>query len=210
MRIVKVKRPKVLFLENVKNLQVHDSGRTFDRIRKTITKDLGYSFAAEVIDASPLVPQRRKRCYMVCFRDNHPFDFPVIDGQPLPLSSILEESPDSSFTLSDRMWNGHIKRTQRNLDRGAGFTAFEANLSKPANTLVARYYKDGKECLIPQKNLNPRMLTPRECARLQGYPENFRIHHWAMQAYRQFGNSVAIPVIRIIGRALLSRLLTRS
>lgn len=204
MRIAKIKRPKVLFLENVKNLKAHDEGRTFARIKQTIEKDLGYSFTADVIDSSPLVPQKRKRCYMVCFRDRKDFRFPLIAGPPKPLSSILENHPDDYFTISDRMWQGHIKRTARNLNRGVGFTAFEADLSKPANTLVARYYKDGKECLIPQQGQNPRMLTPRECARIQGYPENFIIHKWKMQAYRQFGNSLTIPVVRLIAKELVN------
>lgn len=195
MRITKVKKPKVLFLENVKNLEQHDSGRTMERIRKTIEKDLGYSFNYAIIDASPLVPQRRKRCYMVCLRDKRTFDFPAIDGQPLPLEQVLEDNPPQKYTLSDKMWQGHIKRTNRNLARGAGFTAFEADLKKPANTLVARYYKDGKECLVPQANKNPRLLTPLECARLQGYPKEFIVHPVDTHAYRQFGNSVAVPVV---------------
>ena len=192
MRIAKIKRPKVLFLENVKNLRVHDGGRTFERIRLTIEEELGYSFKAEVID--------------VCFRDRREFTMPEISGDPRPLSSILDSETSDDFTLSDRMWQGHIKRTQRNLDRGAGFTAYEADLTKPANTLVARYYKDGKECLIPQKGKNPRLLTPRECARLQGYPEIFRPHPWSMQAYRQFGNSVALPVVERIAHEIIANL----
>jgi DNA (cytosine-5)-methyltransferase 1 len=202
MRIAKVKRPRVLFLENVKNLKAHDGGRTFDRIRSTIEDDLGYSFSSAVIDSSPLVPQRRKRCYIVCFRDKRPFEFPAITGSARPLLSALEDAPSESYTLSEKMWQGHIRRTQRNLDRGTGFTAFEADLNKPANTLVARYYKDGKECLIPQTARNPRMLTPRECARLQGFPEQFRLHPWDMQAYRQFGNSVALPVVQEIANRI--------
>src|SRR5262249_15341998 len=94
----------------------------------------------------------------------------------------------------------------RNLNRGAGFTAFEADLAKPSNTLVARYYKDGKECLVPQQGNRPRMLTPRECARLQGFPETFVIHPWDMQAYRQFGNSVAVPVVQEISKAIVADL----
>jgi len=203
MRIARVKRPKVLFLENVKNLARHDGGRTFERIRTTIEHELGYSFEYGVIDSSPLVPQRRKRCYIVCFRDKRKFKLPEIAGDPLPLSSILEVDPPESFTLSDRMWQGHINRTKRNLDRGAGFTAFEADLSKPAHTLVQRYYKDGKECLIPQQGKNPRLLTPRECARLQGYPENFQPHPQKIQAYRQFGNSIALPVVRRIAEEIV-------
>jgi DNA (cytosine-5)-methyltransferase 1 len=206
MRIAAVKRPKVLFLENVKNLKAHDEGRTFERIKKTIEEDLGYSFHWDIVDASSLVPQKRKRCYMVCFRDKRPFKFPLFAGIPMPLSSILEKDPGDSYTISDRMWQGHIKRTQRNIDRGAGFTAYEVDINKPASTLVARYYKDGKECLVPQKGENPRLLTPRECARLQGYPEKFKVHSWTMQAYRQFGNSVAVPVVRLIAKELVGEM----
>jgi DNA (cytosine-5)-methyltransferase 1 len=208
VRIARAKRPKVLFLENVRNLQSHDGGQTFDRIRKTIENDLGYSFESMAIDSSTLVPQRRKRCYMVCFRDGRKFDFPEFSGPPQALGSILEDDPGSRFTISDRLWQGHIKRTNRNLNRGVGFTAFEADLKKPANTLVARYYKDGKECLIPQQDgKNPRKLTPRECARLQGYDEEFKPHPVDAHAYKQFGNSVAVPVISKIA-AQFTKVLT--
>jgi DNA (cytosine-5)-methyltransferase 1 len=206
MRIAKVKRPRVLFLENVKNLKSHDGGRTFERIKNTIEHDLGYTFHSDVIDASPLVPQKRKRCYMVCFRDESGFELPSIEGDPLPLSSVLEANPPDRYTLSDRMWEGHQNRTQRNIKRGAGFTAYAAELDKPSNTIVARYYKDGKECLVPQRGKNPRLLTPRECARLQGFPEEFTISKVQTQAYRQFGNSVAVPVIGKIADAIVSRL----
>jgi len=207
VRIAKVKQPRVLFLENVKNLQIHDEGRTFQKIKETIEHNLDYSFFFDVIDASPLVPQRRKRCYMVCFNDRDvKFDFPTIIGPPKALKSILEEHPLERYTISERLWTGHVKRTKRNLDRGTGFTAFEADLTKPANTLVARYYKDGKECLIPQQGKNPRKLSPRECARLQGYPEEFVPHPTDAQVYRQFGNSVAVPVLERIGDKILGKL----
>jgi DNA (cytosine-5)-methyltransferase 1 len=206
VRIVKAKKPKVLFLENVKNLQSHDEGRTFQKIRETIEDDLKYSFTPMVIDASPLVPQKRKRCYMVCLRNRRKFEMPEIKGPSLPLSKILEKDVPPEFTISDKMWIGHRNRTERNLNRGTGFTAFAADISKPANTLVARYYKDGKECLVPQKGKNPRMLTPRECARLQGYPEGFIVAAVRSQAYRQFGNSVAVPVIEVIAEAIVQEL----
>lgn len=204
MRITAVKRPKVLFLENVRNIERHDKGQTFKIIKESI-EDLGYIFKHAIVDSSSVVPQRRVRCYMVCVRAdlNLDFEFPDFEGAPIPLRSILEESVDPKYTISDRLWLGHINRTQRNLDRGTGFTAFTANLDRPSNTLVARYGKDGKECLIPQEDKNPRLLTPRECARLQGYPENFIIPDAKTPAYKQFGNSVSVPVISRISERIV-------
>lgn len=202
-RIMKVKRPKIAFLENVKNLVNHDGGKTFSVIKNTI-ESLGYSFSYKLIDASSLVPQKRVRCYIICIRDDiTAFKFPELKGTPLPLRSILEPDIDDSYTISDKLWSGHKRRTKRNLERGTGFTAFCADLDKPSNTIVARYGKDGKECLIPQSLKNPRMLTPRECARLQGFPDEFRIPNAKTTAYRQFGNSVAIPVIRLISQDIV-------
>ena len=201
MRIVREKRPYVLFLENVKNLINHDKGNTFKIIKDSIEKE-GYSFHYQIIDASSRVPQKRMRCYMVCLRDNGDFVFPDFSGNEIPLRSILEQTVDAKYTLSDRLWEGHQKRTQRNLGRGAGFTAYCSNLDKPAHTLVARYYKDGKECLVPQAGKNPRMLTPREAARLQGFPESFLLPDSRSMAYKQMGNSVAVPVIKEIALAI--------
>lgn len=205
-RIVKAKKPKVLFLENVRNLKNHDEGRTFKTIESSID-ELGYSFKYEIIDSSTVVPQRRKRCYMICLRKdlNANFKFPEIKGDPLSLKSILESDVDDSYTISDRLWQGHINRSARNVARGTGFTAYTADINKPSNTLVARYGKDGKECLIAQKNKNPRFLTPRECARLQGFPENFKIPESRTPAYQQFGNSVSVPVINIIAQAIFEQ-----
>ncbi len=205
-RIVAEKRPKMLLLENVKNLIRHDKGKTFKIIEHTI-KELGYSFDYTLINASSLVPQRRIRCYMVCVRDEEAsFEFPAINGNEIPLKTILEKTVDKQYTISDKLWAGHQRRTANNLARGTGFTAFCANIEKPSNTIVARYGKDGKECLVPQKNKNPRMLTPRECARLQGFPENFIIPVAKTAAYRQFGNSVAVPVVIKIGEKVLDTL----
>jgi len=206
MRIVAAKRPAVIFLENVKNLVRHDKGRTFAVIKNTI-EELGYSFSYAVINAQTVVPQKRERCYMVCLRDSSAvFEFPAFLGEPIPLKSILDPDVPDTFTISDKLWAGHQRRTAANLARGVGFTAFCADIEKPANTLVARYWKDGKECLIPQKNKNPRMLTPRECARLQGYPESFRIPASKPAAYRQFGNSVALPVVTRISEKIFNHL----
>lgn len=207
VRIAQVKRPKFLFLENVRNIERHDEGRTFDVIKRAIA-EIGYNFHYALIDSSSLVPQRRVRCYMVCVRNdiNCEYKFPEFLGKPLPLDSILESNVPDTYTISDKLWEGHINRTRRNLERGTGFTAFLADLSRPANTLVARYGKDGKECLIPQDGKNPRMLTPRECARLQGYPESFILPKARTPAYKQFGNSVSVPVIRKIAKSIIEKL----
>lgn len=208
-RIARVKRPKFLLLENVSNLVRHNDGHTLETIRSVIEKELGYSFSHAVIDAQTYVPQRRKRCYMVCVRDNEfQFEFPkrFFEGDSQKLESILEPEPDSSYTISKRLWDGHRERSRRNLARGTGFIATIADLEKPSNTLVARYGKDGKECLIEQDGRPPRMLTKREAARLQGYPENFRIADSKTQAYKQFGNSIAVPVVTDLVRELTSHI----
>lgn len=206
IQIVRKHHPRVLFLENVRNLVSHDEGRTFSIIKEAIEGE-GYSFNYRVIDASPLVPQKRLRCYMVCVRDGGEFVFPEIKGKPLPLRSILEKNVSEQFTISDNLWAGHQRRTRKNLARGTGFTAFTANLDEPSHTLVARYYKDGKECLIPQKGRNPRLLTPRECARLQGFPEDFILPSSRSVAYKQMGNSVAVPVLRRIAECIITQVL---
>ncbi len=204
-RIVKIKKPRALLLENVSNLINHDNGRTFNTIKQVIEGELGYQLFYKVINSQSVVPQRRKRCFMVAFRDPvEEFDFPEIIGNPIPLRTALEDNVDEKYTISDKSWAGHQRRTKSNLERGTGFTAFEADLDRPANTLVARYYKDGKECLVPQEGKNPRFLTPRECARLQGFPEDFKPHPTRSAAYKQFGNAVAVPVVKLVAEKMLS------
>lgn len=202
-RIINVKKPKVVFLENVKNFRNHDGGNTFETVKSIMIK-MGYDFHSKVINANRVVPQNRERFYMVCFRGgNKKFTFPEFMGEPKPLRSILDKNVAEKYTISDKLWEGHNRRTRVNLERGTGFTAFTANLEKPSNTIVARYGKDGKECLIPQPNKNPRKLTPRECARLQGFPENYVLPKSDAPAYKQFGNSVAVPVIKAICSQIL-------
>ena len=208
LRIVDRKKPAILFLENVRNLERHDSGNTFRTIKESI-EDRGYHFFYKIINSSSLVPQRRVRCYMVCVRKEigDSFSFPDFSGGDLPLSSILEKDVDEIYTISDKLWKGHIARSKRNVERGTGFTAYTADINKPSNTIVARYGKDGKECLIPQEGENPRMLTQRECARLLGFPEEFEYPKARTPAYRQFGNSVVVPVITKIAAKIKADLL---
>ena len=210
VRIARVKQPKVLFLENVKNIISHDNGKTFSEIRRFVERELDYDFKYEVIDSSLLVPQHRERCYFVCFRhkDNR-FTFPRLRGTPMQLGSILEDEVSNTYTISDTLWVGHRERTKRNIQRGTGFTVTLADLSKPSATLVSRYGKDGKECLIPQDGKNPRKLTPRECARLQGFPDNFLLPDSDTAAYKLFGNSVPVPVIEVVSRRIIKELLTQ-
>ncbi|UDQ75845.1 DNA cytosine methyltransferase [Pectobacterium brasiliense] len=204
LRVIKEKKPKVVFLENVRNLETHDQGKTFDTIKRSIEEE-GYVFFHKIIDSSSLVPQRRVRCYMIGVREDieAQFVFPEVSGEPVPLRSVLQKKVDDIYTISDKLWHGHIARTKRNVERGTGFTAYLADLDKPSNTIVARYGKDGKECLIPQVGKNPRMLTPRECARLQGFPEEFEVPVSRTPAYKQFGNSVVVPVINILANKLI-------
>lgn len=203
-RVAMVKRPAVLLLENVANIVNHDGGRTFETLRAVIEVELGYEFHFKILNSETLVPQRRRRCFIVALREPiGEFLFPELQGDPIPLKVALEPRVDSKYTISDRSWAGHQRRTKRNLERGTGFTAFEADLNRPAKTLVARYYKDGKECLVPQEGKNPRLLTPRECARLQGFPENFKPHPTRSVAYKQFGNAVPVPLAKAVAENIL-------
>tara|TARA_Y100001960_G_C14753771_1_gene870048 strand:- start:1079 stop:2257 length:1179 start_codon:yes stop_codon:yes gene_type:complete len=208
-RIAKLKKPKVLFLENVKNLVSHDKGNTFRVIKETI-QDLGYVFNHQIINSETVVPQRRERCFMVCVEnylheEKGAFRFPDFTGKSLPLRTVLEKNPDASFTISDKLWRGHIERSKRNKERGTGFTTRVADLNKPSNTIVARYGKDGKECLIPQDGKNPRYLTVDECRLLFGYPKNFLLPDKRTPAYQLLGNSVVVPVVERIATAIIEQ-----
>jgi len=218
-RIMRDKRPKAFLLENVKQLRTHDRGRTLKVILKHI-EDLNYYVKYEVLRAGDFgVPQNRERTYIVGFDknyydlpDDYEFQFPTPTYEKTRLGDILEESVDDRYTLSDAIWSGFQKRKQNNIDRGAGFGYCLFNENSPyVSTLVARYYKDGQEILIDQGcDKNPRKLTPRECARLQGFPDNYIIPVSNMQAYKQFGNSVAVPVVRAVAKRVVEEMNTLS
>lgn len=202
LRILKEKRPQAFFLENVKNLERHDNGRTFEVIRGTL-EELGYSFYYKVINAKLLVPQNRERIFMVGFRDRKlDFKFPPIPDLSPKIKNILESDVNEKYTLTPHMWEYLQKHAEKHRQKGHGFGFGLVDVNGHSRTLSARYYKDGSEILIPQNGKTPRRLTPRECARLQGFPENFKIPVSDMQAYRQFGNSVAVPVIEILAKAV--------
>ena len=208
-RILKGKRPKAFLLENVKNLVSHDHGKTFQVICNTLN-ELGYKIFPRVLRARDFgVPQNRERIYIVGFDlkqvpNYDDFKMPEPTHKKTCLGDILEKNVDEKYTLSDELWNGHKRRKQEHKLKGNGFgySLFTPE-SEYCSTISARYYKDGSEILIEQEGKNPRKLTPRECARLQGFPENFIIPVSDTQAYKEFGNSVAVPVIHAIAEQIL-------
>lgn len=228
-RIIEAKRPAAFMLENVKNLQSHDKGRTFDVILKTLREELGYQVFFKVIDAQHYVPQHRERIAIVGFRDTVPFTW---DDLILPekglfrLKDILHpengservELPytngpfaevNAKYTLTDGLWQYLQDYATKHKAAGNGFGFGLSTPNDVARTLSARYYKDGSEILIETgKTKNPRRLTPRECARLMGYGDDFIIPVSDTQAYKQFGNSVAVPVFREVAWVMRPHILS--
>lgn len=199
-RILLAKQPKAFLLENVKQLKGHDKGRTFQTIINHLNK-AGYKVFYEILKARDFgVPQNRERIYIVGFLDHSiNFEFPKPTNLPTRVGEILDDIVDEKYTISDKLWAGHKRRKELNKLNGKGFGYGLFNKeSAYTNTISARYYKDGSEILIEQENKNPRKLTPREAARLQGFPEEYVIPVSDAQAYKQFGNSVAVPVIKAI------------
>lgn len=208
-RILKEKRPKAFLLENVKNLRGHDQGKTFATIIG-ILNELGYDVHAQVLAAKDFgVPQNRERIYIVGFdkekvRNYKDFRFPIPPKPKTKLGNILEQNVDKKYTISDKLWQGHQRRKHDNAAAGKGFGYSLFNEESPyASTISARYYKDGSEILIEQKGKNPRKITPREAARLQGFPEQYIIPVSDTQAYKQFGNSVAVPVVNAVAKEII-------
>lgn len=222
--ILKEKKPKVALLENVKGLISHDNGFTLQVILKTLT-DMGYSCNIDkeiITNGTPKqlqaeakkmvlrsidfgVPQIRQRIYIVLWRDGlvEKFNYPKATHSSTRVGSILEEQPDAKYTISDKLWEGHQRRKINNAKNGKGFGFGLVTEDSPyTSTISARYYKDGSEILIKQKNKNPRKLTPREAARLQGFPDKFIFSKSNVQAYKQFGNSVSVPVITELAKKI--------
>jgi DNA (cytosine-5)-methyltransferase 1 len=205
--IAEIKRPPVILLENVKNLLSHDKGNTWKVIHSNLV-DLGYKVFFQVIDAANFVPQHRERIFIVCFDpavfgENPPFSFPQMPEQKPVFRSVLEKAPDPRYTLSDHLWTYLQNYAQRHKEKGNGFGFGLAKFDGITRTLSARYYKDGSEILIPQPKKNPRRLTPREAARLMGFPDNLPIVVSDTQAYKQFGNAVVPPVAEAVARQIV-------
>lgn len=207
-KIIDHHRPAAFLLENVKNLQRHDKGRTFSTIMNVLRNDLGYHVDFRVISAAGWVPQKRERIFIAGFRDPTSFSFsdlsvPSAESGP-KLRTILDHDVDPKYTLTAHLWTylQNYKAKHEAAGHGFGFGLFGPD--DVARTLSARYYKDGSEILIHQPGSRPRRLTPRECARLMGYDKpgesNFKIPVSDTQAYKQFGNSVVVPVVEAIAK----------
>jgi DNA (cytosine-5)-methyltransferase 1 len=212
--IIENHRPKAFFLENVKNLVSHDKGKTFKVIKETLV-DLGYSFHFKVLNGKSFVPQNRERTFMVgfdtkIFHGKEKFEFPELPEPSKKIKDILEKKVDTKYTLSNHLWKYLQDYSKKHKEKGNGFGFGLVDLNGTTRTLSARYYKDGSEILIPQNNKTPRRLSVRECARLQGYPEHFIVDAVSMnQGYKQFGNSVVVPLIEAIGEKIVDVLETK-
>lgn len=207
--IISRHRPKAFYLENVKNLVSHDKGRTFKVIKETL-EELDYSIHYEVLDGKSYVPQHRERIMIVGFDrklygGREQFEFPKL-GEPVNcIGDILEKDVPAKYTLSDKLWSYLQNYARKHKEKGNGFGYGLVDINGITRTLSARYYKDGSEILIPQgEGTNPRRLTPRECARLMGYPDEYIINAVSeVQAYRQCGNSVIVPLITAVAEQLV-------
>ena len=223
-RIIDAKRPKAFLLENVKNLRSHDKGRTFDTILDVLKNELGYKVQWRIIDGKHFVPQHRERILIVGFREDVEFDFkalelPDVDFGP-KLKTILHPEdgsewdadggryidPDTGkvhdkYTLTPKLWQYLQDYAAKHRAAGNGFGFGLVTGNDTSRTLSARYYKDGSEVLVSRgPRSRPRRLTPRECARLMGFPDDFRIPVSDTQAYKQFGNSVVVPVMEAVAK----------
>lgn len=210
-RILKEKRPKAFMLENVKNLCSHDKGRTFKVIQESLD-ELGYEVFFDILDGQNYVPQHRERILIVGFdRERYGkdigFDFALTPKEPKPvMRDILDRDVDAKYTLSDKLWIYLQNYAAKHKAAGNGFGYGIAPLDGVSRTISARYYKDGSEILIAQEGKNPRRLTPRECARLQGFPDTFKIPVSDTQAYQQFGNSVVVPLMENVAKLIVSKI----
>lgn len=213
--IIDRKRPKVFYLENVKNLLSHDKGKTFEIISSTL-RELNYTIYYQVLDGKSFVPQHRERIMIVGFDNDYfkgteNFSFPEMPEPAKKVKDILDPNPEAKYTLTDNLWTYLRAYAEKHRAKGNGFGFGMTDLNGISRTLSARYYKDGSEILIPQgEGKNPRRLTPRECARLMGYEDKYTISAVSeLQAYRQCGNSVVVPLITAVSEKLVESLLKK-
>ena len=234
-RIIEEKRPRAFLLENVKNLMSHDKGRTWDVIKRSLI-ELGYDISPRVVDGAHFVPQHRERILIVGFRkeDGIRFDWDSVCLPPKGVHVIRDilhrtdgtepvlpwdgdrffdhagRRVQDKYTLTPKLWRYLQDYADKHRAKGNGFGFGLVYPGSVARTLSARYYKDGSEILVWQgEDINPRRLTPRECARLMGFPDTFRIPVSDTRAYKQFGNSVVMPVMREVARVMVPHILAR-
>lgn len=214
-QIIAHHRPHAFLLENVKNLQRHDKGRTFATIENVLRNELGYEIHHRVISSAPWVPQKRERIFIVGFKRGSQFDFDqlIVPDEGPKLGSILDpnESVDPKYTLTAHLWKYLQDYRDKHQAKGNGFGYSLFGPGDVARTLSARYFKDGSEVLIAQSRKRPRRLTPRECARLMGFRHvdgsDYRIPVSDTQAYRQFGNAVVVPVVAAVAELMKPHIL---
>lgn len=222
--IISAKKPKVVVLENVRGLISHDFGNTIMTILRKLTRE-GYScnIPKDVIEGESRkkvqemakkmilkstdfgIPQNRQRIYIILWLDGllDEFSYPEKINKKVKVGDVLEDNPDPKLTISDKLWAGHKRRKENNLKNGKGFGYVMVSRDSPhTSTISARYYKDGSEILIEQEGSNPRKISPREAARLQGFPDSFIINKSNTQAYKQFGNSVTVPVVLALAKKI--------
>ncbi len=208
-RILEYHKPKCFMLENVKGLLSHDKGNTFRVMKDILENKLGYKIYYQVLNAKDFgVPQNRERIIIVGFK-NHDikFEFPKPTGIKTKLGDILEKDVPEKYTISDKIWASHQRRKEMHKAKGNGFGYSLFNEKSPyTSTISARYYKDGSEILVEQKGKNPRKLTPREAARLQGFPDDFKLVVSDLQCYKQFGNSVPTKMIEAVANNVIKAL----
>ena len=200
-------RPRIIVLENVRNFLTHDKGRTFRIVMETLDR-IGYKASHRVLNAAAWVPQNRKRIFIVAMRDGGAFNMDAVavppkDEWPVMSSVLAKDGVADKYILSDRMWAYLKAHKEAHSRKGHGFGYGLVGPESRARTLMSRYYRDGSEILVRRPNGNPRRLTPRECARLMGFRDDFVIPVSDSQAYRQFGNAVCPPVSKALAEAVI-------
>ena len=217
--IIRHKKPKAFLLENVKHLKNHDKGRTFQVIKDVLTEDLGYHIHTKVLNAKNFgVPQNRERIFIVGFKENLKFRFPQPSNKKVKIDDILEKKVDESYYLSHQYLEGLKKHRARHEAKGNGFgyevipregianaivcggMGRERNLVKD-KILPNAWEKEGDDIQLRNEE-GLRKMTPREWARLQGFPDSFKFPVSMTQSYKQLGNSVAVPVIKAIAKKM--------
>ena len=221
VRICKYHKPKVIFCENVKGLTIHNGGKTFKIICNEFEK-IGYTVKFKVLNSKDFgLAQNRERIYIVCFRNDinsSNFEFPKPLEKKSVLRDILEEAPISAkYYLSTTYLDTLRKHRQRNIENGNGFGYIIRNLDGLAGALVCggmgrerNLIIDSREhSKIPLTNIKGkindediRKMTPREWARLQGFPEDFVLGLADTHLYKQFGNSVSVNVIEAVANEI--------